>query len=93
MPPIEPPGRSQPGSDRTAMARAMIIEDLAEYRLKRSPYSPLAGIRCDYRDGLLTLVGVLPSQYLKQVAQEAVFGLVGVREVDNQIRVATEGTG
>jgi osmotically-inducible protein OsmY len=93
MRPIEPSGRSQPGPDRTAMAQAMIIEDLAEYRLRKSPYSPLAGIRCDYRDGLLTLVGVLPSQFLKQVAQEAVSGLVGVREVDNQIRVATEGHG
>ena len=60
-----------------------------EGRLQRSSYGALRRIRCDFQgdSGILHLRGSLPSYYLKQVAQELVGDVEGVRLVDNQIRV------
>jgi len=66
----------------------MVIEELADRRLRRRAYAALESVRCEYRDGSLTLRGRLPTQHLKQVAQECVSGIVGVREVVNRIEVA-----
>lgn len=40
-------------------------------------------------DGVLFLRGRLPTYHLKQLAQEAVVGLAGVRCINNQIQVET----
>jgi osmotically-inducible protein OsmY len=63
--------------------------DLAELRLRSRPYPALQGVTCAVRDGVLVLRGRLPSYYLKQLAQEAVARLDGVRRIDNRIEVGT----
>ncbi len=63
------------------------LRELAEGRLRGNPYPALKHVTCDCREGVLVLRGLLPSYYLKQVAQEAVARLEGVQAVDNQIQV------
>ena len=58
------------------------VQELAQRRLGANPYLALRGVRCDYRDGVLTLRGCLPTYYLKQLAQEAVGLPGGVRVVN-----------
>lgn len=60
----------------------------AAARLHDSPYLSLKAVSCEFRDGVLTLRGCLPTYYFKQMAQTAVAGLEGVVSVDNQIEVA-----
>ena len=66
-----------------------IIRELAKERLRNSPYQALKGVSCDYVDSVLFLRGCLATYHLKQLAQEAVVGLAGVRCIDNQIQVET----
>jgi len=65
------------------------IQESAQERLLASPYLALRSIGCSGRDGVLTLRGCLPSHHQKQLALAIVAGVEGVREVVNQIRVAT----
>jgi osmotically-inducible protein OsmY len=65
------------------------VQESAERRLRSNPYLALKNVSCDCRGGVLVLRGCLPSYFLKQVAQEAVARLEGVRAVDNQIQVVT----
>jgi osmotically-inducible protein OsmY len=60
---------------------------LAEGRLRRSAYLALQHLSCEFRAGVLTLRGRLPSYYLKQVAQALVATVEGVTRVDNQVEV------
>jgi osmotically-inducible protein OsmY len=60
---------------------------VAERGLRSSRYSALKHVSCDYQGGVLILRGCLPTYYLKQVAQEAVAHLEGVKGVENQIQV------
>jgi osmotically-inducible protein OsmY len=62
---------------------------LAEGCLRRNPYPALKNVACDCRGGVLVLRGYLPSYYLKQVAQEVVAHLEGVKGIENQIQVVT----
>jgi hypothetical protein len=63
------------------------LQELAEGCLRRNPYLALKNVSCDCPDGVLVLRGCVPTYHLKQVAQEAVAHLEGVRAVDNQIVV------
>ena len=63
--------------------------DLAERCLRSNPYLALKNISCDLLDGVLVLRGCLPTYYLKQIAQEVVADLEGVKRIDNQIQVMT----
>ena len=63
--------------------------DLAERALRNSPYLSLRNIVCECRDGVLTLRGCLPTYYLKQVAQAVVASIEGVRQLVNDIEVAS----
>jgi hypothetical protein len=45
-------------------------------------------LSCEWRDGVLTLRGRVPSYYLKQLAQACLQGLAGVTAIDNQLIVA-----
>ena len=65
------------------------LGERAEARLRANAYLALKNVTCEDRDGVLTLRGCLPSYYLKQVAQTAVAGLEGVRQVVNRIQVVT----
>ena len=59
----------------------------ARRRLRASGYPELANLDCEVIDGLVVLDGVLPSYYLKQLAQEAVLTLDDVECVRNLVTV------
>lgn len=63
------------------------IGQIAEERLRNSPYAALRTISCQCHDGVLILEGRLPTYYLKQVAQSVMFDLDGVLEIANSIEV------
>jgi osmotically-inducible protein OsmY len=63
------------------------VADQARALLLRNPYLALKNVNCEYRDGVLTLRGYLPSYYLKQIAQTIVAGLEGVERLVNAIEV------
>lgn len=63
------------------------LADAARERLRAVPYAAVRRISCEHRHGRLVLRGRLPSFYLKQLAQEAVAGLDGVREIVNEVEV------
>ena len=50
--------------------RAVVAQAAAE--LRRSSYAAVRRVVCDFRDGVLTLTGRVPSYYEKQVAQTLV---------------------
>ena len=72
------------GDCRPADAR---ITEQAAGRLGGGRYKVLRAVSCVSRAGVLTLHGRLPTYYLKQIAQEAVAGIPGVRRVENHIEV------
>lgn len=64
------------------------VERVAHDRLGQCGYGPLRSVACEYRDGVLTLNGSVPTFYLKQVAQAALKDLQHVRQIDNRLVVA-----
>ena len=67
------------------------VAERAETLLRRNGHLFHQTISCEYQDGVLTLRGVVPSYYLKQVAQEVVASLEDVVQIDNRMEVpATE---
>jgi CheY-like chemotaxis protein len=77
-------------SEDTPDGRAAVSSDVGETageRLRHHRYLPLRRITCEFRDGVLTLWGHLPTYYLKQIAQAAVAGIVGVVCIKNEIKV------
>jgi osmotically-inducible protein OsmY len=50
-------------------------------------------VDCDWQGDVLTLRGVVPTFYFKQLAQEAAIRLQGVSRVDNQIEVRATNQG
>jgi len=67
------------------------IAESALDRLRSTSYFALRDVRCEYREGELTLLGRLPTHYLKQIAQKVVADLEGVTRVVNQIEVRVPG--
>ena len=64
-----------------------VIAETAHARLAASLYANVRRVSCSYDHDVLTLRGWLPSFYEKQIAQEAVRGLSGVRRIVNEIEV------
>jgi osmotically-inducible protein OsmY len=65
------------------------IEEQAETRLRRSSSFVLRNVACHFRDGVLILRGQLPSFHHKQIAQELVQQIGGVKQIDNRIEVVS----
>ena len=63
------------------------VADQARALLLRNPYLALKNVSCEFRDGVLTLRGNLPSYYLKQIAQTIVANLEGVERLVNAVEV------
>ena len=63
------------------------LERLAQSRLHGSAYPSIRRLRCRVRKGRAILRGRVPTFYEKQVAQEAVAAVDGVREVVNRVQV------
>lgn len=74
--------------DRSEQATVEEISEAAQVRLQHSPYRAIRRISCRFDDGVLTLVGRVPTFHHKQLAQTAVAGLDGVHQVDNRIEVS-----
>jgi osmotically-inducible protein OsmY len=73
--------------DRVSEEREAGIIERARDLLSCSPYSELGRITSSYHHGVLMLRGCVTSQYLKQVAQELVGRIEGVKALVNQIEV------
>lgn len=75
------------------VANPLTAEDLCPItrqafdRLRRSAYAPVRRVSCFFDEGVLVLFGQLQSYFHKQLAQEAVANLDGVRQVRNEIQV------
>ncbi len=63
-----------------------------EQRLGASGYLALRRIHCECEDGVLSLRGRVPSQYLKQVAQTIAAAVEGVHRVENRIEVVADAS-
>ena len=83
MPLLNPAGAERATETRNPQA------DLAERSLRSNSYLALKNISCDLLDGVLVLRGCLPTYYLKQIAQEVVAHLEGVKRIENRIQVVT----
>jgi hypothetical protein len=59
-------------------------------RLRSSGYAGLR-LRCEARDAVVIVHGVLPSYCLKQMAQAVILRLDGTRSVTNLVRVRGKG--
>jgi osmotically-inducible protein OsmY len=84
--------RQQTVDNRALMIRAAAHRpetiQVAQRRLRQSAYLALQHLSCDFRAGVLTLRGRLPSYYLKQVALAVIVTVEGVQRIDDQIEVA-----
>jgi hypothetical protein len=59
----------------------------AAARLRSCGHRPLWSLRCEVRGGVVFLSGVLPTFYLKQLAQTVLLRLEEVRGVKNLVEV------
>jgi hypothetical protein len=76
------------GLDTPAHIGPPSVERAARKRLAKTGYRSLGSVRCNYRDGTITLDGSVPSYYHKQIAQEAMRDVDNVEAIVNQIEVS-----
>jgi hypothetical protein len=76
------------GEQRLVPEAGLRHRELVERRLRESPYLCLRAIRCEHQQGVLTLRGMVPSYYHKQLAQALVAQFVRGGAFVNQIEVA-----
>ncbi len=69
------------------LLEAKKITDAATHRFLHRPHLTTQRLWCEFDQGRLFLRGQVPSFYFKQLAQEAVMGMEGVRQVVNEIEV------
>ena len=74
----------------TQAERSDLLHNAVIAALRSSGYRLLWDLECEVREDLVTLTGVLPSFYLKQVAQTIAMGVDQVREVRNGVEVAPD---
>ncbi len=63
------------------------VIEAAQRRLRSSLYRDLHGLTCQYDRGELVLLGEVPNFFHKQLAQTAVAGIEGVRQIVNATEV------
>ncbi len=80
--------RANPSRTPSPSRHSLDIAQQAEERLRSNSYLALRNISCEFREGVLTLRGRLPSYYLKQVAQNLVAELDSVHTLINAIDIA-----
>ena len=69
------------------LPEAKKIAETAKHRILHRPHLTHQRLWCEFKEGQLFIRGQVPSFYLKQLAQEAVVGIEGVRQVVNEIEV------
>lgn len=72
---------------RLRLPSAPRIAAEAERCLHKSSYPSHRGLRCAFRDGVLTLEGRVPSYYSRQMACALVANLEGVESVVDRMEV------
>lgn len=72
---------------RQAASDATCVGQMAERRLRESPYFFLKSLSCHFDNGVLTLRGRVPHSRLKQFAESIVSRIDGVMEVVNRVEV------
>lgn len=77
-----------PKSD-CACANTNDVAETAQQRLRECSYSSLRGVNCRYHEGVLVLTGVVPTFYMKQMAQTLMRNLDQVELIDNRIVVSS----
>ena len=68
------------------LAHEAILEN-ASWCLRHSSYPQLWSVTCEFYEGVLTLRGVVSSDFLKRSAHATVVDVAGVGEVANQLDV------
>lgn len=68
-------------------ATAPSVAQLAERRLRESPYYFLKQVTCHFNAGVLTLRGTVPMWQLRQFAESIVARVEGVRSIENEVEV------
>ena len=63
------------------------VGELAERRLRESPYFYLKGLSCEFSVGVLTVRGHVPYEQLRRCAETIVARVDGVHEIVNAIEV------
>lgn len=56
-------------------------------RLRSSPYRVLRSLTCEFRSGELHLQGIVPTYYMKQMAQETIRSVSGMKKIINRVTV------
>lgn len=74
-------------SPRIGSEHDRALQKRAVTRLKESGYGPVARLECRVEHGVVELVGVVPSFYLKQVAQAVIQRLDRVQGIRNKVQV------
>lgn len=63
------------------------IGELAQRRLRESPYFFLRWLTCQFDRGTLTVRGRVPNRRLREFAERIVARVDGVQSIDNQVEV------
>lgn len=66
------------------------IESMAAVRLQESPHLELHQLRCTFCHGILTLSGMVSNYQVRQIAQELIQDLEGIKVIDNQLVVVND---
>ncbi len=63
------------------------IVERCEAVLRDSSHHSLRRLKCDFAEGVLSLHGVVPTYYLRQLAQALLANLENVKEINNKVVV------
>src|SRR5579864_9009635 len=83
------------GMDATAFQVAEILEDLrvaegVDRALRATGHMPLRAVQVSVCGRVVILQGRVPSDYLKQAAQAAALGVLGVEKLHNYLEVVSD---
>jgi len=64
-----------------------LLRDAVIQGLRRSGYRALSDVTCDVTDGVVSLSGVVPTFFMKQIAQTIILRMGTVERLANQLEV------
>jgi osmotically-inducible protein OsmY len=64
-----------------------LLRDAVIQGLRRSGYRALSDLKCDVTGGVVSLSGVVPSFFMKQIAQTIILRMGTVERLANQLEV------
>lgn len=75
---------------RKPVMECCVITQAVMIRLRSSPYPVLRILTCEFRRGHLIVYGTVPTYYMKQMAQETVRPVAGVKKITNHVSVQSQ---